>query len=286
MPGSSMKLRKNIIASLVLAVALGLSLTACQDTKTRQENEQLKAQVSQLEKDNGDLQNHVDALTQENAELKQENERLKAKKVKTKKTAKHKHRSSAKASSPNWFRYGSPSIMCHVHIMTKKKISSQTPAIASSNRFSSISAGLRFAFEVGRRMNLNSANGANQSLPTAWLTVRFINSCLDLIVRRNTFAAAQGKQIVPQNNNVLGPGAGLIGSWSEIGVPGKEHTELLAGEPRVLEKGGMGTVEDGTAWGLVGYAGVRWGENACGKRQWRAARGDFSETKKVMRRVS
>jgi regulator of replication initiation timing len=101
MPGSSMKLRKNMIASLVLAAALGLSLTACQDTKARQENEQLKAQVSQLEKDNGDLQNHVDALTQENAELKQENERLKAKKVKTKKTAKHKHRSSSKPSSPN-----------------------------------------------------------------------------------------------------------------------------------------------------------------------------------------
>lgn len=96
-----MNLRNNAIASLVLAVALGLSLTACQDTKARQENEKLKAQLSQMEKDNGDLQNHVDALTQENAELKQENEKLKANKVKKKKPAKHKHRSSSKASSQN-----------------------------------------------------------------------------------------------------------------------------------------------------------------------------------------
>lgn len=103
MPGvrSSMKLRENTIASLVLTVALGLSLTACQDTKARQENEQLKAHLSELEKENGDQQNRIDALTQENAELKQENERLKAKKVKTKKTAKHKHRSGSKASDQN-----------------------------------------------------------------------------------------------------------------------------------------------------------------------------------------
>jgi regulator of replication initiation timing len=96
-----MKLRNNAIAGLVLAVTLGLTLTACEDTKARQENEQLKTQLSQLEKDNGDLQNHVDALTQENADLKQENEKLKAKKVKKKKPAQHKHRSSSKASSQN-----------------------------------------------------------------------------------------------------------------------------------------------------------------------------------------
>lgn len=95
-----MKLQKNTITGLVLAVALTLSLTACEDTKARQENEKLKARLSQLEKDNGDLQNHIDALTAENAELKQENEKLKAKKVK-RKTAKHKHRSSSKASNQN-----------------------------------------------------------------------------------------------------------------------------------------------------------------------------------------
>lgn len=94
-----MKLQRNIITGLVLAVALGLSLTGCQDTKARQENAQLKAQLSQLEKDNGDLQNHIDALTQENSELKQENEKLKAKKTKTKK--KHNHRNSSKASKQN-----------------------------------------------------------------------------------------------------------------------------------------------------------------------------------------
>ena len=76
-------------AGLVLALAISLSLTACQDTKARQENEQLKAQLSQLEKDNGDLQDHVDALTQENIELK------------AKKKSKHKHRSSSKAGNQN-----------------------------------------------------------------------------------------------------------------------------------------------------------------------------------------
>jgi regulator of replication initiation timing len=96
-----MTLRNNALAGLLVAATMSLSLTACQDTKARQENEQLKAQLSQLEKDNGDLQNHVDALTQENAELKQENEKLKAKKMKTKKTAKHRHRSSSKASNQN-----------------------------------------------------------------------------------------------------------------------------------------------------------------------------------------
>jgi regulator of replication initiation timing len=96
-----MKLRKNAIANLVLAGALGLSMIACEDTKARQENEKLKAQLSQMEKDNGDLQNHIDALTQENAELKQENEKLKAKKVRKKNTAKRKHRSSSNASNQN-----------------------------------------------------------------------------------------------------------------------------------------------------------------------------------------
>jgi len=96
-----MKLRKNTIVALVLTIPMSLSLTACQDTNARQENEQLKARLSQLEKDNGDLQNHVDALMQENAELKQENETLKAKKVKAKKKAKHKHRSSSTVSNPN-----------------------------------------------------------------------------------------------------------------------------------------------------------------------------------------
>jgi cell division protein FtsB len=94
-------MRKNTLVSLALAVVLGLLLAACQDTKARQENEQLKAHLSELEKDNGDLQNRIDALTQENADLKKENESLKAKKGKPKKTARHKHRSTSKASNQN-----------------------------------------------------------------------------------------------------------------------------------------------------------------------------------------
>jgi predicted RNase H-like nuclease (RuvC/YqgF family) len=54
------------------------------------ENEQLKAHVAELVKESGDLGNRVDALTQENAALKQENEQLK-RKAKTKKTKKSKH---------------------------------------------------------------------------------------------------------------------------------------------------------------------------------------------------
>jgi len=94
-------MRNNKIPSLALAVVLALSMAACQDTKARQENEQLKSHLSELEKDNGDLQNRIDALTQENADLKQENERLRAKKGKPKKTARHKHRSTPKASNQN-----------------------------------------------------------------------------------------------------------------------------------------------------------------------------------------
>jgi regulator of replication initiation timing len=92
---------KKTLAGLVLAVALGLSLTGCQDTKTREENEQLKAHVLQLQKDSGDLGNRIDVLTKENAELKNEVERLK-KRHPVKKAAKSKaHRRKGTASSQN-----------------------------------------------------------------------------------------------------------------------------------------------------------------------------------------
>jgi regulator of replication initiation timing len=84
-------MRKNTIASLALALALGLPLIACQDTKARQENEQLKAHVAELEKGNADLENRVDGLTKDNAALAAENERLKTKSAPTKKTPKGKH---------------------------------------------------------------------------------------------------------------------------------------------------------------------------------------------------
>jgi len=83
-------MRKNTMVGLLLAVVLGLSLVGCEDTKARQENEQLKARVAELVKESGDLGNQVDALTQENAALKQENEQLK-KKPKSKKARKNKH---------------------------------------------------------------------------------------------------------------------------------------------------------------------------------------------------
>jgi uncharacterized protein HemX len=90
-------MRTNTIGSLALALALGLSLIACQDTKARQENEQLKARVSELEKENADLANRVDGLTKQNATLGEENDRLKAKNVQTKRSPKAKrHRRSSK----------------------------------------------------------------------------------------------------------------------------------------------------------------------------------------------
>lgn len=79
-------MRKHSLAGLVVAVALGLSLTACQDTKARQENEQLKTQVSNLQRENAELRSRIDQLTaardglmRENGALKAENESLKAK---------------------------------------------------------------------------------------------------------------------------------------------------------------------------------------------------------------
>ena len=41
-------MRRNTMASLLLVVALDLPLIACEDTKARQENEQLKARVAEL----------------------------------------------------------------------------------------------------------------------------------------------------------------------------------------------------------------------------------------------
>jgi hypothetical protein len=96
------RMRKNSIASLVLGLALGLSMIGCEDTKARQENEQLKTRVAELEKENGDLQKNVDGLTKDNAALAQENAQLKAKlapKKKSSKTKKHKHKPAASSTN-------------------------------------------------------------------------------------------------------------------------------------------------------------------------------------------
>ena len=69
--------RKNTWARLVVAIALSFSLSACKDTKTLQENEQLKAHVAELQKENGQTGNQLETVTAERDALKKENEELK-----------------------------------------------------------------------------------------------------------------------------------------------------------------------------------------------------------------
>ena len=96
--------RTNTGAGLVLAVALSLSLTACKDTTTLQENERLKAQVAELQKENGQLGNNLETLTAARDALTKENEALQAelRARKTKRTgtkaASRKRRRSSKSS--------------------------------------------------------------------------------------------------------------------------------------------------------------------------------------------
>ena len=77
--------RKNACANLAAAVVLSLSLTACKDTKTLQENDQLKAQVAELQKENGQLGNNLETVTASRDALTKENEALRAE-VKPRKT--------------------------------------------------------------------------------------------------------------------------------------------------------------------------------------------------------
>jgi hypothetical protein len=92
--------RKNTLAGLAAAVVLSLSMTACKDTKTLQENEQLKAKVADLQKENGQLGNDVetltasrDALSKENLALRSEISSRKARRPKAK-ASKRKRRQS------------------------------------------------------------------------------------------------------------------------------------------------------------------------------------------------
>ena len=91
---------KNIWAIFGLAVMLILPLTACKDTKTLQENEQLKAQVVELQKENGQAGNDLETMTAARDALTKENEKLKAEikalkgKHSGKKAASRKHRRS------------------------------------------------------------------------------------------------------------------------------------------------------------------------------------------------
>jgi len=69
---------KNTWAILVVAVMLSLPLTACKDAKTVQENEQLKAQVAELQKENGQMGNDLETVTAARDALTKENEQLRA----------------------------------------------------------------------------------------------------------------------------------------------------------------------------------------------------------------
>jgi regulator of replication initiation timing len=91
-------MRKNGIAGAVIALMLGFSIAGCQDTKTLQENQQLKTRVAELEKENADLNGRVDGLAKENSALSSENEKLKAAKT-PKKASKAKHKKHKRTTS-------------------------------------------------------------------------------------------------------------------------------------------------------------------------------------------
>jgi regulator of replication initiation timing len=93
-------MNKKTLAGLGLMFTLGLVLVACQDTKAREENEQLKAHVLELQKDAGDLGNRIDVLTKENTELKAEIERLKKKRP-VKRSSKSKHHQGKSKTMPS-----------------------------------------------------------------------------------------------------------------------------------------------------------------------------------------
>jgi len=92
--------RSNTWAIIAVTMLLSLPLTACKDEKTLQENQQLKTQVAQLQKENGQAVNDLESMTAERDTLTKENEQLKAE-IKTlkakksgKKSASRKHHHS------------------------------------------------------------------------------------------------------------------------------------------------------------------------------------------------
>ena len=88
-------MQKNTVACFVLAATLGMPLLGCQDTKARQENVQLKELIVGFQNTNSELQVRIDSLTKENAQLKDENERLKASHSKTKPHKPKHHRTTS-----------------------------------------------------------------------------------------------------------------------------------------------------------------------------------------------
>jgi regulator of replication initiation timing len=92
-------MRNTTTAVLILALALGLPMAACQDTKTLKENEQLKTRVAELEKNNTDLESRVEGLTKDNAALAADNEKLKAQLAPKKKSTKARHHKAKRRAS-------------------------------------------------------------------------------------------------------------------------------------------------------------------------------------------
>ena len=90
--------RKNSWVTLAFTALLSIALAACKDTRALQENEQLKAKVAELQKDNGQVGNDLDAMTSSRDDLAKQNEVLKSQlnackgKHSGKKSASHKHR--------------------------------------------------------------------------------------------------------------------------------------------------------------------------------------------------
>lgn len=70
--------RKTAWASLMMAAGLSLFSISCKDTKTLQENEQLKTQVADLQKQVGESGNNLETVTADRDSLKKENDSLKA----------------------------------------------------------------------------------------------------------------------------------------------------------------------------------------------------------------
>lgn len=87
--------RKSTLANLVGTLILSLSLAACKDTKTLEENERLKAQVADLQKQNGEMGNNLETVTAARDALKQENESLKTQ-IKALKTKSPKKKASSR----------------------------------------------------------------------------------------------------------------------------------------------------------------------------------------------
>ncbi len=92
--------RKNTWAILAVAAVLSLPLAACKDTQTLQQNEQLKTQVAELQKENAQAASDLAAMTAARDALTKENEALKAKLAagktkhsKSKGTSRRHHRS-------------------------------------------------------------------------------------------------------------------------------------------------------------------------------------------------